>query len=188
MTLDAAVEQIRVGMDGLTWTEKAYGRAVERKVARRDDTTRTTADHYNAQTRNRISREPFVYIGNGEYVSMLPNDRLKAYCFCVSNGEERYDSKQRKGVPMLTRRPFSLIAWVNLKELGETSISVESLKSDALAVLQSLGCVDSIESSVDERSDQVFDGFDLDETKREVLAYPFGGFRINFTLKYTQPC
>mgnify|MGYP006949691458 CR=1 FL=1 len=186
--LDKAIATLQCALGCLSWLDKVFGRAWERKIAQRLNTTRTAADVYNSETRTRIAREPFAYAGNGEYISMLPNDTLKAYCFFVANGEERFETKERKSAPYLTKRNVSVIVWANLKELGYQHIATESLKGEVLKLLQKESCIESIDSAVDERSELVFDGFDLDEVKQELLAYPFAGFRINFTVKYSQEC
>lgn len=186
--LDKVIATLQATLSGLSWLDKVFGRAWERKIERREMTSRTASDTYNSQTRTRLAREPFAYAGEKEYISMLPNDSLRAYCFFVASGEERFRTAERKSVPYLTMRNLSVIVWANLKELGYQHIATETLKGEVIALLQKESCVESIDSAVDERSEQVFDGFDLDEVKQEVLAYPFAGFRINFTVKYSQEC
>lgn len=185
---DKAIATLQAALQSLSWMDKVYGRAWERKIPKRQDTTRIVADVYNSQTRTRIVREPFAYAGNKEYISMLPNDALKSYAFFVAAGEETFESRERRSLPYLTKRKASVIVWVNLKELGYEYIATEPLKSEVLKLLQKEVCVDSVDSSADERSENVFSGFDLDEVRQELLAYPFMGFRVNFTVKYSQEC
>lgn len=188
--IDKAFATLQSALLSLSWMGKVYARAWERKVSVREMVSRTASDNYNSGTRTRIARQPFAYAGNGEYIPMLPMpvDNIKSYAFFLATGEEKYETKGRRGVPFLTKRNAACIVWLNLKELGYEYIATEDLKGEVIKLFQKEGCINTIDSAIDEHSDRIFEGFDLDEVKQELLAYPFAGFRINFTLKFMQEC
>jgi len=185
---DKVIFDLQKALGCISWFDKIYGRATEHKVPERDMVQRTNSDIYNSETRSRLIRQPRAYAGNGEYVILFPNDNLKAYGFFVATGPEEFEEKQRKSAPLKATRNVALIVWVNLKELGYAFPNTETLKADVVKVLQKERCVQSINSYVDEHSEQIFEGFDLNEIKGEKLAYPFGGFRLNFTVEYNYQC
>jgi hypothetical protein len=185
---DKAIADLQKALGCISWFDKVYGRATEHKVPERSMVQRTTGDLYSSETRSRLVRQPRAYAGDGEYIILLPNDELKCYGFFVATGPEEFEEKQRKFAPLKATRNVALIVWADLKALGHDFPNTEPMKADVVKVLQKEKCVQSINSYIDEHSEQIFEGFDLDEIKGEKLAYPYGGFRLNITVEYSYSC
>jgi hypothetical protein len=196
--LDKVIETIRLRLDYVSWLRPYnYGRAY---------TDITAAGN----------RTPIVYAGNGEYVSAMPNDDLRAMSFFTPVSAEKTDYSQGRQY-LKSERDVALIVWVNLKELnhseaGESYIYTESLKEQLYTILQNSPEVTAIKSFKDNDVSQVYEGFDFESLILEYatentnnlgnsrtllkktpiqgkyVKHPYAAFRIEFSVKYYMSC
>jgi len=181
--LDKAIQDIQIALSDISWLEKIFGRAFE----------------FNAiNTLGKRIKKPMVYIGNGEYYSVLPNDTFKSMCFFLTRGHEESEGYLTGNTLIYKVRGISIIFWVNLKLIDPTNdyIFTEKLKTDVEKVLIHLPQVQDLENYNDQDADQIFASsgkaklgvstpFNLADTPDAYLMYPYSAFRMELSLKYT---
>lgn len=173
--VEAVIEALRLQLiDGLPWLEKAFGRAWEFK---------------EESTSGRTIRIPKCYTESGEYINVLPNDNLVAQCFFQLNGSETY-SVFNYAAGSMKEVDLSVIFWMNLKRIDETKdyIFTEELKADVEEVLKNTGYTKELVEWVDERAEDVFIRYDVDDVNTQYLMYPYAGFRVTVTVNYPENC
>lgn len=161
----------------LPWLNECYGRA-ERLVK--------TIDGRRIYT-------PNVYIGNGEYEVILPDDRRGNYAFFVLS--EPQDIINQMQTEIRIKAPFSLIVWVDCRRVEQRMQmpdrrNTEYVKEAVLGVLQTAfpkhGSVSM--TRIYERAENVWDGFTMDEVQNQFMMSPFAGFRFTGELIVTNDC
>jgi hypothetical protein len=173
--IDLAISNIQSKLGELTWLEKAFGRAwnMNRNIA---------GD-------KRI--EPVVYQSGSEYYPVLPNDALKSFCFFVVPGPrstEEYNANTAFGT-FFFKDTVSIIFWLNLQQIDPSKdyIFKEELLKDVLAVLNKDSNV-LVSKVWDDRIEDIYKGFTLFPTHRDLLMYPYSAFRIEMDLSYQFNC
>lgn len=172
--LDAVTERIRIAIAAISWMAKSWGRAWEFKEKNANDKT---------------IRVPKVYTGEGEYLNVLPNDFLKSQSFIACKGPEEWEQFNRHDGSMKSRK-LSLIIWVNLKEINPSKdyIFIDELKKDVENVLKVHPDILKITGYYDEKAEDVFDGYTIEDVDTQYLMYPYSGMRFNFTVNYPEAC
>lgn len=174
--IDLAISQIQgLLASDLNWLEKSFGRAW----------------NMPSQSGGVKTFEPKVYQGNSEYYPVLANDALKSYSFWRVNGARNindYSPLNNHGEFMLTD-PVDLIVWFNMNRIDKTKnyIFKEELLKEVLGVLDGNPNINVLRIW-DDRADDVFRGYTLNEHHRDLLMYPFGAFRIETNLRYSFQC
>lgn len=171
--LDHAIESLREDLSTIIWMEKSFGRAWEFTEYPEDQKSR---------------RIPKIYLEEGEYHNVLPNDFLKSQSFIAARGEERW-TEYTNASRNPKERDLSVIIWVNLNEIdpNEDHVFTDKLKKDVEKILKRNQYVKSINGYWDERASDVFAGYDLPE-KSEYLMHPYAGMRFNITVGYWEEC
>jgi len=175
--LNLVIKNIAAKLQELTWIDTIYGRAYDIK----DDNGKV---------------KPRTYFNQKDYLDVLPHDTTLSQCFFRAKGNEtvNFDTNKesRRTETSKFERNLSLIFWVNLQFLEYSGnidyIYTENLKLEVLKVLKSCNNVSKITAYYDEDAKKVFEGYDLEEGKRQFLMYPFDGFRIDFTVSYHEDC
>lgn len=181
--LDAVIQSIQTELMVLTWLDKSFGRAWE--------FTETAPD-------GRQIKVPKCYLGDGEYINVLPNDFLKAQSFIQVISEERWVDFEKYALAH-KERDLAVVFWFNLKSIDSSKkhIFTEELKKEVSGVLASNAYIKSINTYVDEKAEEVFKGFidsgagtisTTDDDKNQYLMHPYSGFRFELTAGYTEPC
>jgi hypothetical protein len=141
---------------------------------------------------------PKVHIGNGEYEMCLPNDTYTTQSYFIAADGEHYSEFDRLNIGQINRK-FAVVFWGHLGASG-TPADLESIKFDFIKILQKSANVRSLDSYFDEKYELVFPEFttwinksiarDTERTQADTnwLMYPNSGFRLVFTLAYSQPC
>jgi hypothetical protein len=172
--IDTVIESIKDALgDNLLWLDKSFGRAWEFKETLPD---------------GRVIKVPKVYIGEKEYINVLPNDFLVAQSFITVDGPESWNEFNRyEG--SLKQRKLSIIFWVNLKEINPSKdyIFTEELKAEIESILKLHPSILSLDEYYDERTEDIFQGFSIGE-ETQYLMYPYSGMRFNLTVSYTEDC
>lgn len=181
--IDAVIQSIQQDLySGLTWLEKSFGRAWEFK-----EKDPVSGDQLKL---------PKCYMGEEEYMNVLPNDFLKSQSFIAVRGEEATDEYNKYGMQSHSRQ-LSIIFWFNLKEINSANDTVftEFLKSDVEKILSKNPWIQSVDKYYDERAEDVFDGYvsnslggrySVDDIKTQYLMYPYSGFRFDITAYYPE--
>jgi hypothetical protein len=163
--IDAIIQSLQQNLyAGLPWLQKAFGRAKECREGR--------------------ERIPKVYVGLGEYYSVLPNDFLQSQCFFMAREPETPFSN---GYSL--QRTISVVFWVNLKKINPNNdyIFTEELRFEAEKIIKANKWVTGIPNFYDDRADDVYMGYlaeSADETIVEALQYPYAGFRFDISVVY----
>lgn len=175
---DKVIEEIQQSLKAnLPWLDVAYGRS-ERLVK-----TINGRRYYT----------PNVYIGRGEYDSLLPDDRRGCYSFFVMS--EPQQVKQQVQTEVRIKAPFSLIVWADMRCVERVmhlpdERNTEYIKEAVLSVLNTTltrrGSFDV--QAIYERAENVFQGFTLDEVDNQFLMSPFAGFRLVGEMIVTNDC
>ncbi|OJW78441.1 hypothetical protein [Spirosoma sp. 48-14] len=129
--------------------------------------------------------EPWIYKEDGESYRAYPNDTLKSFTCLYAHDDETIKNE------VFGIRTLSVICWANLKTLGIEPPTVEGLKQQVIRKLLDLYCVLSVNKSFDQTTagaTGIYPGFDVSGLESSYLSYPYGGFRIELTVHYTNLC
>ena len=169
---DRVIADIQRGLaDNLAWLDHSFGRAW--RLAK--------------MVNGRREYTPNVYIGNNEYLPVMPDEGLGNFSFFVLSDPQ--DIEWSAHVQSLMTAPFSLIVWVDVRTVVENR-NTEQIKAEILNALGRLLIRDgSFElTRIHETAENVYKGYTLDEVDNQFLMHPFAGFRFEGVIKTKQPC
>jgi hypothetical protein len=97
--------------------------------------------------------------------------------------------------PIPRSASLKIIFWFNLNDIDPNKgyIFTEELKTDVEKILKANPHVQSIDTYVDEKAEEVFEGYinsgagtlsTQDDDVNQYLMYPFSGFRFNITVAF----
>lgn len=182
---EAPIQTIRLKcLDKLKWLNEAYGRA--QYVTWMNDTGKT--------------KIPVAFIGNGEYESLMPDDKRGNFMWV-----DIYDTQEissSPGEPCCISTKGALIFWFNLKSIYPTKehLMLEEVKRDILNVIgrSGIGGYGShmTITGVSERPDSIYKGTSLDlvynsftyasdnikNLLQQYFIFPYGALRFEFEL------
>lgn len=190
--LDKVLQDIqKVLSEKLPWLNYAFGRAYK------------LVEH---QTEGSKFIYPAAYIGNSEYISLVPNDNFGNFSWF-----DIYDPQRvTQVVQSLPQYTFSgaLVFWYNLDSIygDNTFINTEEVKEEVLRVLTSPGLIKTIGklsiNEIYERYENIYKGYSLEKIynnydysgqgiqnmDKQFFMYPYAGLRIEFTLTTRELC
>lgn len=178
-------------MNRLKWLNCAFGRAYK-LVEHRPDGNKFIY--------------PAMYNGNGEYVSLLPNDNFGNFSWF-----DIYDpQKITEVVQSLPQYTFSgaIIFWYDLSSIyeDETVMHTEEVKDEIMRVLTTPGLITTtgklVINDIYERFENIYKGYSIEkiynnytykgegiqDIDKQFLMYPYAGIRIEFTLTTRELC
>jgi hypothetical protein len=178
-------------MNRLKWLNCAFGRAYK-LVEHRPDGNKFIY--------------PAMYNGNGEYVSLLPNDNFGNFSWF-----DIYDpQKITEVVQSLPQYTFSgaIIFWYDLSSIyeDETVMHTEEVKDEIMRVLTTPGLITTtgklIINDIYERFENIYKGYSIEkiynnytykgegiqDIDKQFFMYPYAGIRIEFTLTTRELC
>lgn len=169
-------------MDRLKWLNYAFGRAYK-LVEHRSDGNKFIY--------------PAMYNGNGEYVSLLPNDNFGNFSWF-----DIYDpQKITQVVQSLPQYTFSgaIIFWYDLSSIyeDETVMHTEEIKDEIIRVLTTPGLITTtgrlVINEICERFENIYNNYNykgegIQDIDKQFLMYPYAGIRIEFTLITRELC
>ena len=178
-------------MNRLKWLNCAFGRAYK-LVEHRPDGDRFIY--------------PAMYNGNGEYVSLLPNDNFGNFSWF-----DIYDpQKITEVVQSLPQYTFSgaIIFWYDLSSIyeDETVMHTEEVKDEIMRVLTTPGLITTtgklVINDIYERFENIYKGYSIEkiynnytykgegiqDIDKQFFMYPYAGIRIEFTLTTRELC
>lgn len=170
INLDREIQSIQLTLALLPWLDKSFGRA------------RTGKDDNKSF--------PEVYKGGGEYHNCLPNDHLKSQSFIrVRNDSGRpLNYEATEGYTNKYTYPLDIIFWFNLQRIdpGKRYRFDEELKKEVTDVLKELTQLKL--TRIYEAPEDVFQGYSFDFVNPNIFRYPYGGFRFECDLFFTEDC
>ena len=178
-------------MNRLKWLNYAFGRAYK-LVEHRPDGNKFIY--------------PAMYNGNGEYVSLLPNDNFGNFSWF-----DIYDpQKITEVVQSLPQYTFSgaIIFWYDLSGIyeDETVMHTEEVKDEIMRVLTTPGLITTtgklVINDIYERFENIYKGYSIEkiynnytykgegmqDIDKQFFMYPYAGIRIEFTLTTRELC
>ena len=178
-------------MNRLKWLNCAFGRAYK-LVEHRPDGNKFIY--------------PAMYNGNGEYVSLLPNDNFGNFSWF-----DIYDpQKITEVVQSLPQYTFSgaIIFWYDLSSIyeDETVMHTEEVKDEIMRVLTTPGLITTtgklVINDTYERFENIYKGYSIEkiynnytykgegiqDIDKQFFMYPYAGIRIEFTLTTRELC
>ena len=178
-------------MNRLKWLNYAFGR-VYKLVEHRPDGNKFIY--------------PAMYNGNGEYVSLLPNDNFGNFSWF-----DIYDpQKITEVVQSLPQYTFSgaIIFWYDLSSIYEyeTVMHTEEVKDEIMRVLTTPGLITTtgklVINDIYERFENIYKGYSIEkiynnytykgegiqDIDKQFFMYPYAGIRIEFTLTTRELC
>ena len=190
--LDKILQDMQSGlMSKLKWLNYAFGRAY-RLVEHRPDGNKFVY--------------PAAYNGNGEYISLLPNDNFGNFCWF-----DIYDPQRiTQVVQSLPQYTFSgaIVFWYNLDTIFSSAetLNTEEVKDEIIRLLTTPGIIKTTGkleiNSIYERFENIYKGYsiekiynnytyqgeDIQNIDKQFFMYPFAGIRIEFTLITRELC
>lgn len=190
--LDKILQDIQKSlMNRLKWLNYAFGRAYK-LVEHRSDGNKFIY--------------PAMYNGNGEYVSLLPNDNFGNFSWF-----DIYDpQKITEVVQSLPQYTFSgaIIFWYDLSSIyeDETVMHTEEVKDEIMRVLTTPGLITTtgklVINDIYERFENIYKGYSIEkiynnytykgegiqDIDKQFFMYPYAGIRIEFTLTTRELC
>ena len=178
-------------MNRLKWLNCAFGRAYK-LVEHRPDGNKFIY--------------PAMYNGNGEYVSLLPNDNFGNFSWF-----DIYDpQKITEVVQSLPQYTFSgaIIFWYDLSSIyeDETVMHTEEVKDEIMRVLTTPGLITTtgklVINDIYERFENIYKGYSIEkiynnytykgegiqDIDKQFFMYPYAGILIEFSLTTRELC
>lgn len=170
--LDVVLARIdAVLLSKLLWLDHAFGKA---STLKREQNGREVSF-------------PAVYVGKKEYLNLFPDGHIGNYSFfSIEDGQ---DVKPQGGRNEFECR-FSFIVWFDYRKvygLNWQNYSIENVKAEVLEALR--GTITGAQlriSSVYEQAGNIYQGYTDKEIDNQFLMRPYGGLRIDGTLKYNE--
>jgi hypothetical protein len=177
VNIDRPIQTLQSALADLGWLEKCFGRAYD---------SRETVNGKDVLY-------PEVWQGEGkDLLSVLPNDNLKSQAFfyvedpitCVEFFPDQYNLMQAN---------VHLVVWFNLNEIGMALDYryIEVLKAQVQRVITevTLDPADQLRIiSVYDKPENVFGKYSVSLIQKQDMIHPFGGFRFQIEVTYTEYC
>lgn len=190
--LDKVIQDMQIALkEKLSWLDYAFGRAyklVEHKL---------DGEKYIY---------PAAYIGNSEYVSLVPNDNFGNFCWF-----DIYDPQDITQVVQSTPQfTFSgaIVFWYNLNAIYADAdvIYSEEVKDEIIRVITTPGIIKQTGrltiNKVYERFENIYKGYSIEkiynnytykgegiqDLDKQFFMHPYAGLRLEFTLTTRELC
>lgn len=172
---DKVIRDMQIGLvNGLEWLSVSFGLS-ERRIKEQN---------------GKRYYYPAFYVGQDEYVSLLPDDMQRSYSFFYL--EDTQNVEHTAGQRFVVNVPFSLVVWVDMRQAGYAdNRDTEAIKRDILrALLDGTQCKEGrfTINKIYERPDNVFSNYTLDEVDNQYLMSPFWGIRLTGELTIKDDC
>lgn len=177
--LDAAIQRLQLALGvNLPWLTYSFGRA-------------TSGRSKGPAKEDKIRIAPEVYMGDGRYEVVEPNNHWAAHSFIqVAAPEEPVDFKPGKVNSYSTR--LELVVLFDLEQvkakMGYTYSHrfTEELKQEIKGVLRRLPKHQVI--TIHETPTEVFRGYTYDHHEHQTFRHPEGGFKFVLDVSYSETC
>lgn len=171
--IDLALSEISTQLTtSLSWLNTAYGQA-ERRV-------------FEKGNKNYIA--PAFYSGGNDHTQLFPDEHLGCFSFFkVKDGS----SLEADRINVVGSAEVSLIVWFKFKKVYPDSHERKNTRHVIKEVIDVLRNNSFTHSSIKiqkvfEEGQNIYDGYSDKEIETQFLMRPFGGFRIQMQLIYSQ--
>ena len=188
--LDKVIQDLQATLlSKLKWLDKAFGRAYK------------LVEHSNGDK----FIYPAAYIGNSEYISLLPNDNFGNFCWF-----DIYDPQEIINiVQILPQFTFSgaIIFWFNLNSIfaDSNSMYTEEVKDEIIRILTTPGIITTngrLEiSKIYECFENIYKGYSIEKIynsnnyngniqsiDKQFFMHPYSGLRFEFKIITRELC
>lgn len=157
------------------WLDHAFGRA-QRLVTLRDQ-----KEYYY----------PGVYIGNNEYLNVLPGQGIGNRTFFIVDDPQEVQFLPRSY--SIIKCPISLVLWCDLSTIfqGTNERNTEEIKRQMMRVLSDAVMPSGSKIEVlklYEQANNIFKEYSLKEIDTQFLMQPYAGLRVDGVLTYREDC
>lgn len=190
--LDKIIQDIQTKLkEKLTWLDYAFGRAYK-LVQHQDNGGKFIY--------------PAAYVGNSDYVSLLPDDNYGNFCWF-----DIYDSQKVINVVQSTPQftiSGAIIFWFNLDSIfsDNDAMYTEEIKDEIIRVLSTPGIVKQTGklaiNEIYERFENIYRGYsiekiynsyqysgqDIQSLDKMFFMHPYSGLRFEFTITTRELC
>lgn len=190
--LDKIIQDIQTKLkEKLTWLDYAFGRAYK-LVQHQDNGGKFIY--------------PAAYIGNSDYISLLPDDNYGNFCWF-----DIYDSQKVINVVQSTPQftiSGAIIFWFNLDSIfsDNDAMYTEEVKDEIIRVLSTPGIVKQTGklaiNEIYERFENIYSGYsiekiynsyqysgqDIQSLDKMFFMHPYSGLRFEFTITTRELC
>lgn len=174
--LDRALQSIQQSLLAkLPWLNAAFGKAY--KITEQSDNDKFTY--------------PAVYVGNGDYISMLPNDTIGNFCWFdiydpqrVININPRHNQLSVNGAIIFWYDSTTIYA--DASDIYTEEIKNEILKALTSNILPNTGKIEVNE--IYERFENIYKGYSIETVGKQYFLHPYASLRIEFTLTLKELC
>ena len=190
--LDKIIQDIQTKLkEKLTWLDYAFGRAYK-LVQHQDNGGKFIY--------------PAAYIGNSDYISLLPDDNYGNFCWF-----DIYDSQKIINVVQSTPQftiSGAIIFWFNLDSIfsDNDAMYTEEIKDEIIRVLSTPGIVKQTGklaiNEIYERFENIYSGYsiekiynsyqysgqDIQSLDKMFFMHPYSGLRFEFTITTRELC
>lgn len=190
--LDKIIQDIQTKLkEKLTWLDYAFGRAYK-LVQHQDNGGKFIY--------------PAAYIGNSDYISLLPDDNYGNFCWF-----DIYDSQKVINVVQSTPQftiSGAIIFWFNLDSIfsDNDAMYTEEIKDEIIRVLSTPGIVKQTGklaiNEIYERFENIYRGYsiekiynsyqysgqDIQSLDKMFFMHPYSGLRFEFTITTRELC
>lgn len=190
--LDKIIQDIQTKLkEKLTWLDYAFGRAYK-LVQHQDNGGKFIY--------------PAAYIGNSDYISLLPDDNYGNFCWF-----DIYDSQKVINVVQSTPQftiSGAIIFWFNIDSIfsDNDAMYTEEIKDEIIRVLSTPGIVKQTGklaiNEIYERFENIYSGYsiekiynsyqysgqDIQSLDKMFFMHPYSGLRFEFTITTRELC
>lgn len=181
--LDKVIGEIQQALvDNIPWMDAAFGRS-QRLTKRINGNSVITPNVYCGGWNGH---------GENDYIEVSPDSKIGNFAFFEVDDPETIDAGP--WAREITA-PFALIVWFDLRRVFgvEDNRNTELLKAQILRLLSGRdgwvlrGGRVTI-NQIYERAENIYRGYTLSEIDNQYLMHPFGGFRFEGTLQFSELC
>jgi hypothetical protein len=173
---DKLIKQLRLRLElNLTWLNNAFGSAY--KIS-------------EPNKKNELSY-PAIYVGKGEYLSMLPDESFGNYSFVEFEDPQLYD-KTVPGKHILSAK-CAIIFWFNFDTIFDDDLiyHIEDVKKQILDVIAKPGLLTDGRLTVVKiitKPEGIFNKYKVSQINSQFLLYPYAGLRFECEVSIFDKC
>lgn len=170
--LDVALMQIQSALvSGLSWLDHSFGRAQVIKESKN----------------KKVIISPAIYVGVKEYRSAFPDSHLGNFTFFDVSDKITVLRASRSNTEFEAN--IGLILWFDYRKVYPVdwqTRTIENIKDEVFAVFRGFAMtgLQPVIKTTSERANNIYKDYTDKEIDGQFLMRPYGGLRIDFTLKY----
>ena len=178
--IDAALAKVQTSLIGsLSWLNHAFGKAQQLK-----ETEKTNTYPYK-----KTVVFPSVYVGGIDYRKAFPDAHLGNFSFFDVSDKVEIIRSSRHNTEFKSEVGFVL--WFDYRKVYPADWeqrTIENIKVEVLAAFRTMVLTESsiAITGTYERATSIYKGYTDREIKDQFLMRPYGGLRVDFTLKYSE--